>query len=215
MTPSLAASADASVPTSAFARVCQVSHLLSRVLQHGNEKAADLQFWYQEGVQLHHILDAFTAALSTELQSIVGLDEPSNTTRDMALWPAISLAYTAQIILYDVHSCAELDDITGVGIPEQLQVQTISIAGLKSVCPAVARFAGRVRTMLNHVGHVSPLVTSCMYEAAKYLSWYHRETNRTELLDEVREITDALRAIAPMWAVAGMSALPFRPTTPV
>ncbi|OKL57474.1 hypothetical protein UA08_07078 [Talaromyces atroroseus] len=204
VSPSLAVSGDASHAISPFARLCQASDLLSRVLRHINEKPSDTQFWYKEGIQLHYLLDSFATGLTLKSSQ----DQTNSIlVGDRSLHPAVGVVYSAQMLLYDTHTCADFDRLSGVGIPEQLEMQKIALAGVKVVCTAVSGFARGIRAREVRAAGISPLVINCLYEAAKYYFWYYRETNNPELLHEVTEITLALQAIAGTWAVAGMVAL--------
>jgi len=198
--PSLAACGDASRPVSPFARTCQAVHLLSRVVHHVNEPPEDARVWYQDGIRLHHVVDAFSSGLASEVAQphlAMGGESPA--------YPALGLAYTAQVLLYDAHTCASFDRPSGVGIQEQLVMQEISLSGLRTVCPAVSRFATTIRTALRagDAMALSPLLMSCMYEAGKYYFWYYRETLRPELLVEAQEIMHTLRILAETWPLAG------------
>ncbi|RQM06104.1 hypothetical protein DH86_00004310, partial [Scytalidium sp. 3C] len=55
---------------SPFARTCQASHILSHILRHLNEEHEDIQLKYQEAMQLHQTIDAFSSALSYEIDNI-------------------------------------------------------------------------------------------------------------------------------------------------
>ncbi|KAK3339645.1 hypothetical protein B0T25DRAFT_560340 [Lasiosphaeria hispida] len=192
VTPSLAACADVSRPVSAFARLCQASHLLSRVLRHTNEKPTDWQLWYQDGIRLHHVLEALVSGLGAA------------PTGASPAYPAMGLLYSSQVLLYDSHTCADFDDAGGVGSQDQLEMQSIAMAGIKTVCRVVSRFAVEVRLALSadEAMASSPLVMNCMYEAAKYYFWYYREAGRPELLSEVNEIMLTLQGLRPTWALA-------------
>jgi len=195
--PSLAACGDVSRPVSAFARTCQATHLLSRVVHHANEPPGDARVWYQDGIRLHHVVDAFSSGLASEVAQPHLVESPA--------YPALGLAYTAQLLLYDAHTCASFHQPSGVGIQEQLLMQEISLNGLKTLCPVVSRFAITIRTALR-VGDamaLSPLLMSCMYEAGKYYFWYYRETLRPEILVEAQEIMHTLRMLAETWPLAG------------
>ena len=158
--------------------------------------------WYQEALQLHSLLEAFTAAVTLELE------QASQDTRTpnifLSLLPAISLCYSAQLNLYDVHTCAEVDNPGGVGIPEQLEIQRVALRSIKVVCFSISDLATKVNNMLHSLEtqRVSPLVTDCLYQAGKYILWYVQETNKLEFITLVREITNTLDHISRAWVVA-------------
>ena len=201
MSPSLATSGDASHALSPFARLCQASGLLSRVLRHINEQPSDMQFWYKEGISLHYLLNSFATGSTLDSSQ----DDNNNILiGDKSLQPAVGVVYSAQMLLYDMHSCADFDHLSGVGIPEQLEMQKIALEDIKVVCTAVSSFARGIRTGGVGDASTSPLAINCLYEAANYYFWYYREVNKPELLHEVTEITLTLQAIAGTWAVASM-----------
>lgn len=206
MSPSLAVSGDTSHELSSFARLCQASDLLSRVLHHINEEPSDMRLWYREGINLHYLLSSFATGLTLESSE----DETNNMLiGDRSLYPAVAVVHSAQMLLYDTHTCANFDHLSGVGIPEQLEMQMIALTGVKVVCIAVCSFARGISAAEIGDAGISPLVINCLYEAAKYCFWYYRETNKPEILHEATEITLALQAIAGTWAVAGTVALSY------
>lgn len=168
------------------------------MLHHTNETPADTSLWYEDGVRLHHLLEAFSSGLALELQQ-------PNPAENQQACPAVALVYTAQILLYDSHACADYHQLGGVGIGGQLEMQALALEGLRTVCPAVSRFAVGVREALLAGDPMvsSPLLLSCMYEAGKYSWWYYRETQRVEVLAEADEIMLTLRALTRKWALAG------------
>lgn len=206
MSASLAVSGDVSYAISSFARLCQASDLLSRVLRHINEQPSDMQFWYREGIRLHYLLDSFATGLALK-SSQGGTDR--TLIGDRSVHPAVGVVYSAQMLLYDTHTCADFDHLSGVGIPEQLEMQTIALASVRVVCTSVSSFAREIRAGEVGDAGISPLVINCLYEAAKYYFWYYREANKPELLHEASEITLTLQAIAGTWAVAGTLVLSY------
>jgi hypothetical protein len=195
--PSLAVSASTAQGAPPFARTCQAAHLLSRVLAHINEKHAEMRIFYEAGIQLHGVLKFFCAALSEEM-------ETGDTNQFISLTTAAGMCYSARLTLYDCHSCAEADDPSGVGIPEQLKMQEIALAGLKELGLIVVKFASKLMNLMQTRGilTVSPLVADCLYQTAKQHLWYIRETGKTEMLSQVQPLTGALTGLGQTWSVA-------------
>jgi hypothetical protein len=160
-----------------------------------------MQFWYKEGIRLHYLLKSFATGLT--LKSSQG-DANSILIGNGSLHPAVGVVYSAQMLLYDMHTCADFDHMSGVGIPEQLEMQKIALESVRVVCTDVSSFARGIRAGGVGDAGTSPLVINCLYEAAKYHFWYYRETNKPGLLHEATEIILTLQAIAGTWAVAGM-----------
>ncbi|OAQ64075.1 fungal specific transcription factor [Pochonia chlamydosporia 170] len=177
--PSLAVSAETTLPASSFARTCQAAHLLSRVLAHTNSNAsiADRSTYYGEGHQLHKVLTAFHGVVSHEFAAAQNAPELAPRLS------ALGICSSAMITLYSTHSCAELDDTRGVGIPEQLQLQQISLDGLHQVGSATCEFASRLASLLetNAAGaKIGIFATEAIYQVAKLYIWYTRETGKVE-----------------------------------
>ncbi|KAL1966745.1 hypothetical protein VTN77DRAFT_3942 [Rasamsonia byssochlamydoides] len=198
----LAVSTCTDVPASPFARTCQASHLLSRILRHINEKHTDVTFRYQEAIQLHRTINAFNLAISHELEKTSG--DSYDPTNEAALFTGMAICYSAQLTLYDAYMCADADDISGVGIPEQLEMQNIAISSIKDVCIAVHQFANRIARAVESgdLLRISPLTTDCLYQAAMLFIGYIRQTGKVEFVQTVMDIRNALDILARRWDVA-------------
>ncbi|KAL6809509.1 fungal-specific transcription factor domain-containing protein [Trichoderma camerunense] len=122
----LAVSEYATLRTSAFARTCQASHLLSHVLRHLNEKNEDIKAQYHEAMQLHHVIDTFRNAMNQEIGNMS--DEIYSSGHRVPHFTAMGICYSAQIALYDAYMCADADGMQGVGIPEQFEMQQVAIS---------------------------------------------------------------------------------------
>ena len=220
MTATLAVSSSTEHPAPRFARTAQAAHLLSRVLRHMDQPTGSggpsAELWYLEGLQLHPIVQAFGAALALEfddeqLRRLPGGCGSPQIHHAWSLFSAAAICYSAQLVLYDTHTCAERDDPDGVGIPAQLSMQRVALEGMKTACEAVHAFALRIAATIEErkanggggaAAVVSPFVAHCLYVAAKNYCWYVRETGRVELRQIVIDIVALLREIGATWAVA-------------
>lgn len=190
MVPSLAVSSDTDLPAPPFARTCQASHLLSLVLAHVNARTNR----YSEALQLHQILTAFHLALQQE----VAMD---NAALFEDYSSAMGISYSALIALCDKYTCADMDDPSGVGIPEQLKMQETALYSLHEIGASIWEFAS---CLAKHGEQIvpSPFMAECFYAAATQYTWYIRETGKTELIAAVNDMKLALRSIGRVWAVA-------------
>ncbi|KAM5360703.1 hypothetical protein ACJZ2D_013581 [Fusarium nematophilum] len=197
--PSLAVSSNTDLPATPFARTCQAAHLLSRVLSHIRQgqtmrSAAD---YYSEGLQLHSILSSFRLAL----EQLVGNKEPDV----LAVYSsALGICFSAFITLCDHHTCADLDDVSGVGIPEQLRMQHLALQTLHELGALAWDFASRIGLMLegqDGKGIVSPFAAECLYAAATQYQWYIQETGKEELRPAVDAMKYTLKLIGRTWKV--------------
>ncbi|GAB1207585.1 hypothetical protein APSETT445_006309 [Aspergillus pseudonomiae] len=64
----LAVRANTTIQACPFTRTCQAAHVLSRVLGHLNDRNADVDFRYEEAMQLHRTAQALSHTLSQELE---------------------------------------------------------------------------------------------------------------------------------------------------
>lgn len=194
-------SSSADIPAPPFARTCQASHLLSRVVQHINLKPGNMREYYEEGIQLHHVLQAFHGALTHETSAMDSIGAAS-------LSSARGICYTALIALYDHHTCAELDNPDGIGIAEQLQMQEISLTTMHDVGVSLWEFSHGLREAVSVVGPraATPFATECLYSAARQYTWYIWETGKTELNTAVADLVTALRLLGRHWDVSSKTA---------
>ncbi|KAK9775330.1 putative Fungal-specific transcription factor domain-containing protein [Seiridium cardinale] len=107
-------------------------------------KPANMNEWYREAINLRHLVSSFTPALNHEF-GIAG-------TGGFTLFPAVALCHSASLSLYSHHSCAESGDKHnhGIGTPEQLEMQTIALAGILRCCGEVAIPARQVTLVLEN-----------------------------------------------------------------
>lgn len=200
ITPSLAVSSSTDLPASPFARTCQAANLLSRVLTHiriGQSLRSPASY-YSEGLQLHSILSSFRLALEQEVSE--------QESFKLALYSsALGICFSAIVALYDNHTCADKDDVAGVGIPEQLKMQELSLRGLHEVGRSIWDFASHLSLLLDGPGDigrtVGPFAAECLYAAATQYGWYIQETGNKELEEAVSSMKKALRLIGPSWTV--------------
>ena len=200
--PSLAVSADTSIPASPFARTCQAVHLLSRVLAHinSNPTASSRSDYYSRSMQLHHVLVPFCTALSEELAT----EDPAVA---VSLSSALGICHSAMIALYDAHTCADMDDPAGVGTAEQLGMQKTSLDGLHAVTRYVCNFASRLPALAEpSSGNVlaSPFMAESMYTSAMQCVWSVNETGKGELWPAINGLKDGLKLLGHRWNVASM-----------
>jgi hypothetical protein len=164
-------------------------------------------FHYQEALQLHRTLDAFKHA---SLHEAEGMDQStSNWAFGSSLITAIAICYSAQLTLYDANMCADADDVKGIGIQEQVEMQQIAISGIKDTCLAVHGLA----TMISKSDELkdwpkSPLTTDCLYQAAMLILCHARETGDNEYVKVVWDIVNAIKTLAGRWNVASNNFAP-------
>ena len=120
------------------------------------------------------------------------------------IFTARSLCFSAELALYDMYTCATQDDNRGVGISSQLEMQEIALSNIKETCIAVLQFVGKLAGTVRARGllRISPLVSDCLYQAARLYIWYTRGVGyRDDIEQAVREILDILQDLGRKWHV--------------
>lgn len=205
--PSLAVSADSGVPAGPFARTCQATHLLSRVLRHIRDKNVEARFYFEEAMILHKTLSAFHEVLKVEVAAaeVATFDGHSERNSRRNLLTAAALCYSALVGLYDQHTCADAEVAERIGIPEQIEVQAIALPAILEIGVEIQKFAGRIMQLVEEEGllQTSPFWCDCLYSAGMKYTWYIQETSNFELMHAVSDIKNALKTLARRWTIAG------------
>jgi hypothetical protein len=99
-----------------------------------------------------------------------------------------------------------LDDLSGVGTPEQLKMQETALNTLHEIGASVWQFASHLVNLLEPQGSqitISPFAAQCLYDAATQYQWYIEETGKVELKAAVDLLKQALAFIGCSWKVGG------------
>ena len=192
---------------SPFARTCQATHLLSRVIVHINtgEDDSNPAHYYRQALHLHQVILSFHNALHKAVAS-------GDTATSVELSSAVGICSTALIALCDQHTCADLDNPAGIGIPEQLKMQSTALETLQEIMPMIAEWAARLTHCLDETAWsamASPFVSQSVYSAAKQLLCCIRETEDRDLLPLVNRLISLLTQVGRRWhAASTVPALP-------
>lgn len=202
MNPLLVMSMEARTVVSPFARSCQAAHILGRVLEHVNEHAdaSNADFHFQEAQHIARAAEALLVMLHNESDAI-----PLEQRYTYFLPRA--LCYSALQVLYDVHSCVEVDEVESVGGNRglRLDLQQLAIDGFKGVIAKVSAFRNELLEAIEmgYSEKISPMVTQCVYCAGGTYAWYRRETGERKHLDSLEELRLLLGQMSGRWNVAG------------
>jgi len=193
MTPSepLYVSSPTNVRAGPFARTCQATHLLGRLVRLLNDQLLDAPLRFTEALQLHRTLRAFANLLPDEVrQSPARFGTP------------LALCYGALIHLCDPFACTESN--RGEHTVEETEMQTTAIAGLKSTAADVLQFSHLVRmTMATNPSATSPFIGDCLYQAAATYAWLVHESGARDMVESYHILKDVLATMNCRWAVAG------------
>lgn len=195
-TTPLALSASQTIRAAPFARTCQSSHLLGKVIRHLNDTHLPIDYKFDEALQLNRTIRALASLLPNEAED----DDP--TVRP-TLCTSMAICYSALLTLYDAYSCTERTIPNG---PEsQLVIQKESIDGIADISATVMHLARRIRSFIDRAGlsRLSPLTIDCLYQAAANYAWYVRESSDPACGERLAELKELLIICDRRWRVAG------------
>lgn len=198
-------STDISIPETPFARTCQGANLLSKVLQHLRDDEESSPTHYQRAIQLHNILTTFRTALIEECDlSTTSRDQETKLTQ---MFTPLALCLSAELALYFNHSCVDSERLDGIGIPEQISIQNLSISSITVVCRTVRILADRINGILEagFKQPLSPFICDCLYQAARNITLLIEETRSSEFSADLEVIMNALNGLGTKWHVASKS----------
>ncbi len=103
--------------------------------------------------------------------------------------------------LCDPFACTESNH--GQHTVEETEMQTIAIAGLKTLAADVLRFSELFHmSMIANPAATSPLIGDCLYFAATIYAWLACETGLKTMGDAYQTLRRVLETMALRWAVA-------------
>lgn len=188
-----------SEPTGHYARLCQASHLIGKILQHVNNRILDDASRFQEVIQLNRSLQALSVVVSDEL------DQEST----MSLYSAMALCYSGMIILNKPYSGTEsIGNLTGLVIPNEFQ--THALATLRLAARETSGFAASLQVHLSGlIDQIPPLLAHCLYQAINTYGWFSREMPANPEISKVIEfMKETLRKLDRRWKIAGKKSPP-------
>jgi hypothetical protein len=180
-----------------FARVCQASHILGRVINHRDrrkEEVARISI-LDEALQLSATLTALDKHLARPI------DEPH--VDDTISIVDVALCTSARLTLYNMYACNQPDGLTE-RLAKESMMQTECIAGLKQI------IATRGTVIAWHViqqgtemlDDISPLIIHTLYDVATECQWFVQEDYSEGAASSLRLLVEALTLLAPRWEVA-------------
>lgn len=178
-----------------YARLCQSTHLLGKVMLHHQSEESNSTFWFEEAFQLGRTLHALSATLQSG-------DQGSRWSAHAA----VSITYTALLLLHRPHSCT--DYFPPGSSHEQLAFQSTAITELLATSDEVLQFSETLTERISTqegLDQVSPLVCNSLYIAATVCAWRLREAGNPEFSRMLDKFRDCLSSIARRWRSAGES----------
>ncbi|RDW77840.1 hypothetical protein BP6252_05893 [Coleophoma cylindrospora] len=183
-----------------FARVCQVAHILGRVINHRNCRK-DIQrreFVLDEALQLNATLNALDEHVSGPMgESRLESDPTANTVE-------VALCTAARLTLYHMYSCNN-PDILSERLAEESAMQTSCLEGLKQIIATRAAVLARrvIQQGTENINRSSPLVVQCLYDVATECQWFIREGNIVDGAGRTMQLLmEALTLLGRRWGIA-------------
>ncbi|KAH6892535.1 hypothetical protein B0T10DRAFT_295217 [Thelonectria olida] len=198
----LAVSTNTAVQASPFARTCQASHILSRVLRHINDREADDEFRYQEATQLHRTLQALSTTIVNESSEL--LDKMNDSMADLPLFTSLALCYSALLSLYELYCCVETAGPSQIGNPSFLEISKVALEGHKEISYKVYQLSQRVKSVVELGGmlRMPPFVCDCLYQAGANYAWMVSEMANDEDMLKLTGIKNVLEMLGKRWKCA-------------
>lgn len=155
----LALSASQTIQAAPFARTCQASHLMGKVIRHIDDKSLPCEYRFPEALQLTRTMRALADVIPHDVDE----QDPS---MQPPLCTAAAICYSSLLTLYDAYSCTGRrdEDLS----EDQLIVQKESIDGLRDYSERVLVMARRVRAIIERHGPsgLSPMIIDSVYQGA-------------------------------------------------
>jgi len=178
-----------------FARVCQASHILGRVINHRNSK---------KGTQTReYVMEEALQLSATHL--FRQIDERLGNDSDKPI-PAIDIAICicSRLALYHLYAC-NLPSMPVERLSQETTMQAACIEGIKQI------LSTRALTFTRHILHQvkqnpqisNPLVIQALYDAATECQWFVQEEDSVEAERTLQLLMEALALLAKRWGIAG------------
>jgi len=175
-----------------FPRLCQVSMMLGRVLNHHHgEHIPSETAQFGQATQLY--LD-----VSALIRKLTG--EAANSHDLLAIATPLALSFNCLFALCEPYSCPSNSNPSRT--PEAAEMVVQAVDGLKSVAASVVSFAEQVNAVTplpQDLDRVSPVIMDALYSAAAQCAWVVRESgdeNSQMALDSLRH---CLRRLGTRW----------------
>lgn len=183
-----------------------MSHILSRVIRHVDDKSIDLRFRYEEAVQLRKTAESLSEAIANELGIPAGNE--SVLYIQPSLLAALSMAYSTQLTLHERYACSGFEGTVneGLGSPELLELQTMAVSGIKQVSEATLQLANYIRNAADMYGTciVSPFLDA-LYQAGVNFAWMAAEAGGGKHSEKLTAMMDTLQLLGKTWHSASKS----------
>lgn len=167
-------------PLCPFARLCQASRLLGKVVRHHGQRDVQEMERFKQASDLYLELSDLARILTHQAampQEYLSFSTP------------MSVCFSALCALCDPYACHGEQPTT----PEQSKMQTQAVDGLNTVSSSIKEFSDHLISQTTNnldIERVSPFVLETLYTAGANFAWDVRETGNEssqESLDSIRQ----------------------------
>ncbi|EXJ83472.1 hypothetical protein A1O1_07095 [Capronia coronata CBS 617.96] len=184
-------SSPTNVRAAPFARTCQATHLLGRLIRLMNDRLLDSPLRFTEAIHLFRTLQALSKLLEDDVQR-----------SPMRYVTALALCYGALLHLSDPFSCTDTN--RGDHTVEETEMQTLAISGLKPTAADILQFSQLLMSsMPTSTAGISPLICDSLYVAASTYAWLAHESGLREMGEAYHALRRSLETINCRWTAAG------------
>ncbi|KFY03880.1 hypothetical protein O988_01141 [Pseudogymnoascus sp. VKM F-3808] len=168
-------------PLCPFARLCQASRLLGKVLRHHGQRDMPETERFQQASDLYLELSDLARIL---------VHQAAMPQEYLAFTTPMSVCFSALCALCDPYACHGAGDQPAN--PEEAKMQTQAVDGLKTVSSSIKDFSDHLVSQTTNnvdIERVSPFVMETLYTAGANFAWDVRESGNEssqESLDSIR-----------------------------
>lgn len=182
--------------TDAFARTCQVAHLIGHTFRHRDDKALTGPYRFTSAKQLLATLDSLLGLLESEAES-----DP------VAFGSPYAMALGCKMIFLDIYVCTETNG--RINSAEETELQAVALGTYRDLMHEAERLAMRLLAIGNteslDLWSQGPFAGHCFYQGALTAAWYLNESGAEEMKRVLRTFLLALDQMNERWRVAGKS----------
>ena len=186
-----------SIKTDAFARTCQVAHLMGHIFRHRDDKTLTGPYRFTSAKQLLATMDSLLGLLVSEHES-----DP------IAFETPYAMALGCKMIFFDIYACTDTNG--RINCAEETELQALALETYRHVMHDAERLTLRLLAVSNTTQSSgtqtqSPITGHCLYHGALTAVWYHNESGAEEMSNVRDTFLSALEQMNKRWRVAGES----------
>jgi hypothetical protein len=176
-----------------FARLCQASHYLGKVLRHHLDLSTPETQMFLNASELYLEISAIARQITQEAES----------SSDYLLHVApMAICFSALCTLCDSYACHRPNQSHS---PEEATMQVQAIEGLRSVSASIKEFSQQIIARTSHsldIDKTSPVIMDALYAGAANFAWLVRESGAEDCQIALESIRHCLRRLGGRWRCA-------------